>query len=245
MSNRKCLFCENSANTREHVWPDWIIRSLGPQEPIRRTGVDGSVNEFSGSLTVKCVCDDCNNGWMSLLENKVRTFLDQVLHNQPTSLDLEQQKLLSLWAVKTAMVIEALKAKFASRCYLRSDCELLRTQSVIPGRTKVWIGKFYKSNLLVLGTDLGIDNMDTIRGGRVSITTIVAGHLVLQIVHARFSAELNNTPINIPYRGGPWEELLVSVWPPKEVVKWPPAKLFINDGGSHSLGRLPQRWEIY
>ena len=36
---RECLFCDNPANTREHLWPDWVLKSLDIKEAsLRKIG---------------------------------------------------------------------------------------------------------------------------------------------------------------------------------------------------------------
>jgi hypothetical protein len=61
------------------------------------------------SETKKLCRRQCNNGWMSDLENAVRPTMVCLINDIAMELDAEQQRLLALWAVKTAMVIEGVK----------------------------------------------------------------------------------------------------------------------------------------
>lgn len=65
-----CLFCENPAGSREHFWPAWIHRrkDFGPL----KVAVENSPPEIATDpeLTIDTVCANCNNRWMSALENK-------------------------------------------------------------------------------------------------------------------------------------------------------------------------------
>jgi hypothetical protein len=61
-----CPFCDFQSDlTREHVWPDWYSRELQARG-VTLTG-DVVVNNRI-DLTVP-VCGNCNNKWMSVLEN--------------------------------------------------------------------------------------------------------------------------------------------------------------------------------
>jgi hypothetical protein len=56
------------------------------------------------SHTVRCVCADCNNGWMSELEDEVKPVLTPLLKNHRTTLTRDDQILLATWATKTGLV---------------------------------------------------------------------------------------------------------------------------------------------
>jgi hypothetical protein len=58
---------------------------------------------------MKCVCSQCNNGWMHDLEQRSIPVLGAMLHDIATPLDSEQQATLALWSLKTAIVVEAAK----------------------------------------------------------------------------------------------------------------------------------------
>src|SRR5882672_4728774 len=105
---KECAFCPATAKmTAEHVWSDWM-NALFPGEKIFRNQTDLE-NEivWSGSeldWTVKVVCEDCNTGWMSRMEE---------FHAKPSMSDLIVGKLdipipqsransIALFAFKTA-----------------------------------------------------------------------------------------------------------------------------------------------
>uniref|UniRef100_UPI0036D388FC hypothetical protein n=1 Tax=Klebsiella pneumoniae TaxID=573 RepID=UPI0036D388FC len=51
------------------------------------------------------VCENCNNGWMSIdLEVPVSKILPNLIFGQPITLDREELDVLSLWAAKTAFM---------------------------------------------------------------------------------------------------------------------------------------------
>src|SRR5438045_8454454 len=93
----RCIFCGVTGVTREHMWADWlrcyiprrmrehsvaatIVSPWGHEERVsRRTG-------DPHSRRIKCVCGECNNVWMSQLQEATKPFLIQTLKGEPTSL---------------------------------------------------------------------------------------------------------------------------------------------------------------
>ena len=62
-----CLFCNNPAGSKEHLWAAWIHKrkDFGPL----KVTIGGSPQEIRNDPEQKIdtVCADCNNGWMSAL----------------------------------------------------------------------------------------------------------------------------------------------------------------------------------
>ena len=62
--------------------------------------------------TVRAVCQDCNNGWMSALENSVKGFLGpMILDGQHTRLSRHNQRQLASWTLKTILIAQCLHAE--------------------------------------------------------------------------------------------------------------------------------------
>lgn len=49
------------------------------------------------NLVAKCVCADCNGGWMSDIEHDARPVLSSMIEGQRTALDAETQGLVAAW----------------------------------------------------------------------------------------------------------------------------------------------------
>lgn len=62
-------------------------------------------------LKMKCVYAHCNNGWMSQLEEQVKSVVEALLGPKSAFIDSQQQATLGVWSVKNAMVFEALHKK--------------------------------------------------------------------------------------------------------------------------------------
>src|SRR5271155_2834572 len=71
-TKRKCAFCPHPADSPEHIWSVWM-RELFHSKRYRFRNLDksGTMKIFHGSLIdhkAHVVCEQCNNTWMSQLE---------------------------------------------------------------------------------------------------------------------------------------------------------------------------------
>src|SRR5579864_1815829 len=90
----RCPFCGQPAKlTREHVWSAWIGRLLGKSKyAFRQRDAHGNVvKEWKRpglDLKPEVVCAQCNNGWMSKLENRAKAVMaDMILKGKKVFLD--------------------------------------------------------------------------------------------------------------------------------------------------------------
>src|ERR1035438_8110347 len=86
-----CIFCPNTVNSREHVWPMWIHerKDFGPLNFRRGDGVVTVIPD--PKVTARLVCDICNNGWMSKLEEPNIPIISCMMQDISMTLDREQQ----------------------------------------------------------------------------------------------------------------------------------------------------------
>lgn len=120
VDDEACIFCGKRGEplSREHIIPKWLARVLMDMEPgdeqawaLHYTAgglVDRDVQRPTRmpTVVVPCVCTDCNNGWMSALENRVKPFFEPMVRGQKVVLTLEQQVDLATWASKTVIAME-------------------------------------------------------------------------------------------------------------------------------------------
>jgi hypothetical protein len=117
---RKCLFCQNPADSREHVLPQWLHRCVsaetGGKFPVqvgRYVEGQGNLDEkkfVSLNFQAKIVCTICNNGWMAAMESEVDRIL-KPLTGRTLAGDFEAQldllrphaATLVRWMAKTAL----------------------------------------------------------------------------------------------------------------------------------------------
>lgn len=115
---RYCLFCRVALTgknaTNEHVMPQWVLRELGIADriispagwhrdrvPVRRT------HSWS-RLVISDVCENCNSGWLSDLENRAKRIIPSLANAERalTVLLDDENILLARWAVKTAFLLQ-------------------------------------------------------------------------------------------------------------------------------------------
>jgi hypothetical protein len=112
-----CIFCGKPGVTKEHVWPDWLLKYI-PKDGVNhaslsethhRTHVEREVRKHAGapySGTLRIVCGSCNNGWMSVLQNDAKPILLPLVLGEERTLFRKHQALLAAWMAMFAMVTE-------------------------------------------------------------------------------------------------------------------------------------------
>lgn len=121
-----CLFCDETKLTNEHIWGDWTLKYSGilnsinnrsrhtvadyamkadftvKTDPIIRSGIFDRKNATPLHSKRKIVCEKCNNGWMSRLENETARIFRSKFRNssQPS---IAQLLTLARWAVLKSM----------------------------------------------------------------------------------------------------------------------------------------------
>jgi hypothetical protein len=103
-----------NGRTEEHCFPKWLAAQIiGGGEEWEHTVAATATGEVKRQWTKrelavvsKKVCRTCNVGWMAGLERSVRGFLPPVIRGEAGGLSLAGQRLLTAWAVKTALCLE-------------------------------------------------------------------------------------------------------------------------------------------
>lgn len=122
MAVENCIFCghhlapaaQNRPNSRtaEHVFAEWFRRVSNHRIMNMYLGaVNGTNPEFIrrpplNALTMKGVCKECNNGWMSSLENAVEPIVLKIFGG----VDLDELcgddlEIVARWTAKTAITL--------------------------------------------------------------------------------------------------------------------------------------------
>src|SRR5262245_61112520 len=113
---KTCLFCGSPGPfSQEHVLPEWIAALLGVgrvQVKRQRLDTPASTWEKVGTFghTVGNVCEICNNGWMSDLEDYVKPVLAPLIFPKRYTehrLGPDEQMLLAAWLWKIAILHES------------------------------------------------------------------------------------------------------------------------------------------
>ena len=171
-----------------------------------------------------CVCNTCNNGWMSDLERANVPLIGCLMQDLVLSLDPSQKSAISLWAVKTTMTFASVNRRKHNGWFTRDERHQLRCLSLLPTLTFVWLGRFGGTG--VIGSTSHTIKYEMSTGGIAHgyACTFLAGRLLLQVftLHSPGSDEQNQR-IAIPLIDGDWERFLVQIYPATSTtIQWPP-----------------------
>lgn len=183
---------------------------------------------------------------MSRLENASKPIIGALMNDVSLWLDTAQQSQVAIWSMKTAMVVEQVNSRKRTPCYDQIEREELRLTSVIPIQTLMWLGRCSLRSLAAIGTDIWVDLPAIPKVARGAVTTIIVGHLAIQVltIHVRAEHRHRNVDINtIHPKAGKWDKLLIPFHFPTRTIQWPPPLTFTNDGAM-SIARLMDRWRI-
>ena len=225
-----CIFCGGRPLTREHIWADWFRAYLPRTLPFYHSGrivlnedntqTRGS-KKMSGdpkSRKLRIVCNKCNNGWMSDLQNATKPILTPLLHHQQITLSEQRQRQLATWVAMTVICAEYLQP--ASVSIPVTARRWLFTNRTAPDNMRIWIGNFdrqnwradWAHNSLRISQNEGrypwTVNPDGTPRPNTQTTTYVAGKLYVHVFTCPFPEILNSATLT-----GPVDRALVQIWP--------------------------------
>lgn len=117
MSEWSCPFCGKTGvkRSKEHILPkhlkDKIETHDGPMHVFSDDPATGEmkrdvvIDQSPLEMTIREVCVDCNNGWMSRIESHVDETLVRLASGAVTELTTSEAEALRFWAAKTALVV--------------------------------------------------------------------------------------------------------------------------------------------
>lgn len=145
---RLCIFCSNSANSPEHIWPKWMGAHFQPsphdtsiaiaeQFHPPTAPIHMSRHGHPTTLKLKVVCRGCNNGWMSEIEAAAKPYLERMLLGQRTSLDDIAQLHIARWLTLKMMVFE--RNDPSSAVFTRTQTVAFAENKSPPDYMKIWL----------------------------------------------------------------------------------------------------------
>lgn len=243
---KKCIFCPNPADSAEHLFSDWILEELEDiSGPINiKIGKRKNVWQHTPEVKVNCVCHQCNNGWMSNLETKNQPYMRSMMHGHSIVLEPSQQKQLARWAVLKTIVLDAADRQ-RHPFYTAEERESLRPPlaSCLPGTT-IWLGYLSSRSFHMGATDLSGSIGEVPKAYRGSVTTVVLGHLVIQVLSVHVLPMFAGfRKLRWTYKPGKWDESLLMSWPVLGSISWPPLLSFV-ERGQNPIAALIDRFRI-
>lgn len=222
---RSCVFCGFQGKLdKEHVIADWIADELAGVADVgkgqhRRIRAFGELEaKWPGEMhtsRVGTVCPGCNQGWMSDLENDVRSWLLPLLHKSDWTFKGQGQRALATWAVKTALVICS-----DMKTITREPFEQFYRDRKPSRSTRVWFGAWalgphqhYRNHVPIHLPD-DATTAEVTNGYSVSFSVGFAAFHVFQQWSGRESRYDIVAPLS---------QSLRAIWPlPHVPVAWPP-----------------------
>jgi hypothetical protein len=172
---------------------------------------------------------------MSQLESEVKPIVESILDGKLDAIDTSAQSTLAAWAVKTAMVLEALDPN-RPWFYSAEERDQMRMARSLPHRTSVWIAKCVNQRDVYSAAKDHRSNSgdDSVRAFSV---TMAFGSLAFQVVTVKTPDAIPvNVAVTYDVSDGPWDQTLVQVWPTSDMPRiWPPTYGLDSDRGLVAL----------
>ena len=248
MPPRQCMFCSAPASSKEDVLPRWLVELIPTPHGVHVEAERGRHftkrwKAAKHELTVRHVCKDCSNGWMSRLEGRTKPIIRGLFDDTLAELTPDVRQTLGQWSVKTTMVLEALRS--GANWFYRPDERMqMRADLSVPLRTRAWLAKCINlPGTYCASSDLAATPDHDPQEATGYVTTIAFRGLVLQVVTGRAPSHVPpTTVVTTEVLPGPWDHTTVSLWPPSGVSKpWPPR---LGLDGEAGLGALIDRWKL-
>lgn len=149
-----CIFCGGKPTTWEHVWPRWSHRYLTKDKRKwharhaveYRDRFEQRIVKHGGDphdWQVKCVDEQCNNGWMRRLENAARPIMIPLLRGDDNRryLGKKEQTILAAWIALKTMIQE--HEPLGDRISHPLQLRRMWKKQLAPSRTwRIWIGRY-------------------------------------------------------------------------------------------------------
>lgn len=151
---RVCIFCRKEGSlSKEHLWPDWLSKmylrkgdekhTFGSQTYLNKKIVRDGVYERPGhlfSLKNRVVCQACNNGWMSEVENDTKPIILRMINGEKHKITNPELDLLSFWIAMKMVTAEFAEKKEALDVTPLTERQAMMNDRKIPSFFNLFIG---------------------------------------------------------------------------------------------------------
>jgi hypothetical protein len=250
-----CIFCQGHGMTKQHVWPNWISKSeiahnsQTAQSNTHSQALYGAsvelnlkdkhaivqpylqILERQGSLLsrkLRMVCAQCNNTWMSDLENKAKEIVLRLQAHKNCVLSSEEQLALATWITLLTIVAEFTDIP-QKKIPVTERILFYKEHQPLPD-WRIWIGKYrgtewdlryrhYGIGGAFEGRDINDKVVDLIDIGAAQSSTFVIGGLLILAISAGddiFKEQVAGYTINSLYK----------IWPLSNTeIEWDKASI--------------------
>ena len=234
-----CIFCGGRPISKEHTWAKWLrqyvpMSATDHNESLATIGIatirQRIARRRSGDLRrrgVKCVCEQCNNGWMSAMQNVNKEVLVSLATGKSTLITVEQQINLAAWIAIFATCSEYRTPERAT--VSQAIRTLLWKKQVAPPTWGIWIGhhkpsqrwrSYLKHFTLRFSNDLpqGTAFDPKIYPLNSHITTFRVGNMFSHVI----GTNVDQRFVIGGYSFTDGEQKLLRIWPATQAIFWNP-----------------------
>jgi hypothetical protein len=114
MARQGCIFCGTKPTTLEHIVSQWTydvfsqdprgVPEKGEHRRYSSAGVERIWESAKPTITARCVCKGCNDGWMNDIESAARPALSAMIRGEHVILDQRAQDEVAAWLGLKAIV---------------------------------------------------------------------------------------------------------------------------------------------
>ncbi len=198
-------------------------RGLSQSKNVRAEKVTGDL----WSQKVKCVCNSCNNGWMSQIQNRAKFVLESILIPPTTSsakFELIQSELKTIvqWISMTTITQDLAFGAHSAISQGNRDC--FYNTKFPPSFWKIWIGNYdgtgWTRKMRHTSGYYSINNGKWPETPNMHVSTIAVPPLYMSV----FSQQQDAVNYVCKHPG------LVQIWPNVPLsITWPPSESITDD----------------
>lgn len=227
-----CTFCgkNDSKPSKEHVLPKWVTNEFPDAikwETINRLTNYTRKTTKHVNITAKHPCENCNNGWLSRLENKAKPILAPLIHGVPTTLSPSAQAVIGIWFFARAVMFDlhSEKATPRVRYFENAEHRLLKIRLACDPYYQFFIAAYAEKQLGFLQEDqlnvrLGTESDPGTDDVRAYAFTLCIEHLILQI----FCVKGIDGSTGYVMRN--FDRFCAPLIPNASAITWPPERAF-------------------
>jgi hypothetical protein len=251
MATDRCIFCGKRPVTDEHLISQWASAVLDEdprpvQQPAgihrrytRHLGKESRKewrNDRRAEFVAKCVCADCNAGWMGLVETRARPFLEPMIRGASVNLHAEACEAPATWLALKSIIERYTQSPVVpvEQAILREFYALRRP----PLHWHIWVTRYvgtqragFACDLRLIARTFGTHGIS--RSAYRMLVTAVIGYFGGQV----FAPEKQ-----LALKQERRQHQAIWIWPPEwqslgGTHSWPPAG-FLNDESLEAISEM-------
>jgi hypothetical protein len=231
---KECAFCTNPAVDKggEHLWSDWMNKLLS-RDPYTITqfdekGVQRKWMRRKLDLKAPVVCEKCNSGWMSRLENDRAkpAMKDIILSDRLAPLSLDRMKSIASFAFKSAVIADHMSLPNRDPFFPVAARHTFAASLDIPINFMVWLAAFKEVRHGVFRAVYHPCPANAVRRFELYVFTFGAGFLIFQTLAVRWlDSDIGKRAVT--KQAAIWNKFSIPILPNDgQAVLWPPNKQF-------------------